>query len=271
MARVHALVATFRLDFQAALTTAAFHELIDRVVAFADRMADFLALVAALKESLANLAAVWDAFVAEHVSHEFLATVAHPSHWLQARWAIASVALHRARMAALELLLAGAFARWLRHTALDRRVELCDAAWAEERVDRHDFARFAEADMAEVGALVEPTRELLIALDHAEMSTFGVGAASHRAANFLAVVLLTLLQLIADAFALQVVDRVDLFTRHHLLAQLIRIVHLVARILGLALIAGAAFVDELFTPHALLVMALLDALVSATGQESLAQ
>ena len=47
--------------------------------------------------------------------------------------------------------------------------------------------------------------------------------------------------------------------------------NLVARELGLGLVANASFIDHFFTEHTAIVMTLLDALVTATGEEPLAK
>mmetsp|Transcript_18733 Transcript_18733/g.25337 ORF Transcript_18733/g.25337 Transcript_18733/m.25337 type:complete len:210 (-) Transcript_18733:585-1214(-) len=95
--------------------------------------------------------------------------------------------------------------------------------------------------------------------------------ASDRAANFLAMMLLALFELVADSLALQAVDVVDLFACHHLCPHIVWVVDLVAGELGLGLVTDAAFVDRLLAPHALVIVTLLDALVASTRQEPLAE
>lgn len=84
-------------------------------------------------------------------------------------------------------------------------------------------------------------------------------------AHLLAVVLLTLLEGIADSLALQVVNLIHLFLCHEVCALVVRIVDLIAGELSLCFVADAALVDHLFAQHALIVVALLDALVSPAG------
>ena len=57
--------------------------------------------------------------------------------------------------------------------------------------------------MAEVGTFVQSAGKLLIALDHAQVASIGIGATFFDwAANLRALMLLTLLDLIANALAL---------------------------------------------------------------------
>jgi len=102
------------------------------------------------------------------------------------------------------------------------------------------------------------------------MSALGIGALPFDGtAQIFAVVLLTLFNLVADAFALQVIDFVDLFASHDFAALLFRVVDLEARELDLSLVADAALVDHLFAAHAIVDVALLDALMSTAGKEPL--
>ena len=122
--------------------------------------------------------------------------------------------------------------------------------------------------MAEVCALVASTRELLAAHDHTKMATARVNTVTfHRTADLLAAMCLALLQCVANAFAFQIVDLVKFFASHELLAQPLRIVHLVAGELRLALIADAALVDRFFAAPTGAVMALSLALVPTTREE----
>ena len=106
-------------------------------------------------------------------------------------------------MSTSKLLLARSFAGGHWDAAFDRWVKLGDATWAPQWLDRHEIARFAESDMAEVGTLVQAARELLIALNHAKVASVGIGATFlDWAADLRALVLLTLLDLIANALAL---------------------------------------------------------------------
>ena len=141
--------------------------------------------------------------MAENVPHQLLAAVAHSVHLLETGRAIARMAPHRAWMSASQLLLARAFTGGHWDTAFDRWVKLCDTAWAPQWLDRHEIARFAEANMAEVGTFVQSAGKLLIALNHAKVASIGIGATFlDRAANLRALMLLTLLDLIANALAL---------------------------------------------------------------------
>ena len=57
--------------------------------------------------------------------------------------------------------------------------------------------------MAEVGTFVQSAGKLLVALNHAKVPSIGIGATFlDRAANLRALMLLTLLDLIANALAL---------------------------------------------------------------------
>lgn len=151
------------------------------------------------------------------------------------------------------------------YTALDRWVKFSDSTRTKEGLRTDIFARWTESNVAEVSALVEATSQLLVALDHAEMATLGIASVAHWAAHLFTVVLLTLLQLVAHSFAFQVVDAIDLFSSHQFASKVVRIVDLEAGELGLSLVAHAAFVDQLLTLHAVVIVALLDALVLTAG------
>ena len=104
------------------------------------------------------------------------------------------MASHRARVAARELLLAGASAGGRRYSTLDRRIDFRDTARAPEWLSGDVLARLAEPDMTEVGAVMNATGEFLATDYHAEVPTFRVAAlAADWAANFLALMLLALL------------------------------------------------------------------------------
>lgn len=191
-----------RLDFEAALATAVKKKVFLAFEALASRVAHLLALVSAAELRFADLAAVWSALVAENVGHELLTAVAKPRYRLETRRTVARVAEHRAGMLTWQFLLARAFARGERHATLDGRVKLGNAARAEEWLSRDVLAGGAEADVAEFCALVLPTGELLVADDHAEVSAFAVRVLTpHGTAHLLAVVLLTLLHLVAHSLA----------------------------------------------------------------------
>ena len=191
------------LDLEAALAATIFHQLIYRIEAFTCLVADFLAFVATGKFNFADLTAVRNALMAENVPHQLLAAVAHSVHLLKTGRAIARMAPHRAWMPTRQLFLARAFTGGRRDTAFDRWVKLCDTTWAPQWLDRHETARFAESNMAEVGTFVQSAGKLLIALNHAKVASIGIGTTFlDRAANLLALMLLALLELIANALAL---------------------------------------------------------------------
>ena len=83
--------------------------------------------------------------------------------------------------------------------------------------------------------------------------------------------LVAFLHLVADSLALEVVDFIHLLLCHALLALGIRVVDLVAGHCGRRFAANALLRDHFLAPHALVSMALLDTLMPATGQESLAK
>lgn len=175
-------------------------------------------------------------------------------------------------MSTSELFLARPLAGRHWNSTLNGRVEFGDTARAEERLGRYILAGFAESNVTEICTLMKTTSEFFVALGHAEMTTIRVRSVClNRTANVLALMLLALFQLVANSLALQVVDLIHLFTCHHLRAQQVRVINLVARVLELCLVADAAFVDELLAEHALVIVTLLDALVAATGQELLTQ
>ncbi len=82
---------------------------------------------------------------------------------------------------------------------------------------------------------------------------------------------LTFFELIANSLTFQIVNTINLFLRHKFAPEVIGIVDFVARELGLVFVADATFVYHLFTLHALVIVALLDALVLATWQKSFAE
>ena len=126
--------------------------------------------------------------------------------------------------------------------------------------------------MTKLGALVSPARQLLVADNHAEVTTLWVHTLrTHRTAHLLALVLLAFLEHVAGALAPKIVNLVHLILGHPLAAQVVWVLDFVAWELRLGLIANAGLVDELLTPHALPIVALLDALMGPTGQEFLAK
>ena len=80
MTRVHALMSTFLLNLHASFTTTVFHQFFRTIEAFASWMTYFLALVTALELNIADLTTVWNALVAELISHELFAAIAETSH-----------------------------------------------------------------------------------------------------------------------------------------------------------------------------------------------
>ena len=129
--------------------------------------------------------------------------------------------------------------------------------------------------MAEVAARVLATGESLVAGNHAQVPSFRVSTATHlaldRAADLLAVMLVAFLHLVADALALEVVDLLHLLDAHALLALGIRVIHLVAGHPSRGLPAYTLLLDHFLASHAFVSVALLDALMPAAGQESLAK
>jgi len=87
-------VSTLLLDLQAALTAAVLHQILQGAEAAASLMAYLLASVPTRQLKFADLTAVWCAFVAQQIRHEFLAAVAEPSHALETWWAVTRVARH---------------------------------------------------------------------------------------------------------------------------------------------------------------------------------
>ena len=80
MTRAHALMATFLLNLHASFTTTVFHKFFRTIEAFASWVTYFLALVTALELNIADLTTVWNALVAELISHELFAAIAETSH-----------------------------------------------------------------------------------------------------------------------------------------------------------------------------------------------
>ena len=126
--------------------------------------------------------------------------------------------------------------------------------------------------MAKVWAVVDTTRKFFATDYHAKVPTFRIASlAANWAANFLALMLLTLLQLIAHAFAAEIINAVHLLLSHVLPPEVIRIVDFVAGELSFCLVADTALVDQLLTKHAFIIVALFDALVTSTWQELFTQ
>jgi len=255
-------------------STALLHEVLKRSDALSWWMADLCALVSAVEHLTTLFAAVEVLVLAESVRKDFLSAMAEPGHLLEAWRTVACMAVHGALMTTLELLRARlAAGRWL-HTALDRRICLFSSTSAVERLIRDPLARLAEADMAEVSALVDTAREHLLAGDHAEVSALRIASwpkgALDRAADILASVLATALHLTALALALDLLVLVDLFLSHEETLLLLRVVDFVALDLGLGLPTSTRHIDDDIAARALAFrVALLVTLVEPTGQVSI--
>ena len=183
------------------------------------------------------------------------------------------MALHGTSVSAFEFLLAwSSTSRW-RHSALDWGIQLGDATITVQGLGGSALARLAEAKMAKLATGVLPTGQNLVAGDHAQMQAFRVTSTAHptlhRAADLLAAMLAALLHLIADSLAFDVVDLVHLLLCHVLLAIDILVIDHVAGHSGRRLATDALLLNQLLAAHALVSMALLGALMSATGQEPL--
>ena len=76
MTRVHALMATFWFYLHATLSTTIFHQFFETIEAFSGLMTDFLTLVTTIELNITDLTTVWNALVAENISHELFATIA---------------------------------------------------------------------------------------------------------------------------------------------------------------------------------------------------
>ena len=73
-------MSTFLLNLHASFTTTVFHQFFRTIEAFASWVTYFLALVTALELNIADLTTVWNALVAELISHELFAAIAETSH-----------------------------------------------------------------------------------------------------------------------------------------------------------------------------------------------
>ena len=95
--------------------------------------------------------------MAENLVNLLLTATARPRNQLHAVRAAAGMTVQCARMATGQRLLARAAAAWCLLTASDGRVYLGDATWTVERITRVDFARLAQAEMAEFIAQMDAT------------------------------------------------------------------------------------------------------------------
>jgi hypothetical protein len=92
----------------------------------------------------------------------------------------------------------------------------------------------------------------------------------HRAAHLFAFVFFAWLKLAAYFLALEVFSLCLLLRAHQLQLQVLRVVDLVARHKPPVLATGACLLHQHFAPLAIIVVAFLGALVSAAGEEALA-
>jgi len=130
--------------------------------------------------------------------------------------------------------------------------------------------------MAEVVALMLPTRQHFLALDNAKMQALRVAGSPaellfDRAADLFAFVLVARFELLADNFALELVERLELVFRHQLLTLMLRIVNFVAANLHAGLPAPTLVINLGLAAHAVSVVALLRALVLAAWKEAFAK
>jgi len=103
-------MATVGLLLEASLSAALLLQIFNADEAATSRMADFLALVSARKNILADLSAVGRALVAEHARHQFFATVTKAGDCLETRRTVARVTLHGAWVSTRKWFFARAFA-----------------------------------------------------------------------------------------------------------------------------------------------------------------
>jgi hypothetical protein len=159
--------------------------------------------------------------------------------------------------------------RW--NATLDRWINFHGIASTPERLGRYIFARGTEPNVTKIWTLMQSTCQLLVALNHAKMATFGICTSTNWTADLFTMVLLAFFELIANSLALQIFDAIDLLFCHKFALQVIRIVDLETRELCLGFVTNAAFVNHLFALHAIVIVALLDALMLSTGQEALTE
>lgn len=228
----HTLVLTKLSLLPTDLTAAILHQVFETDDALAGRVAYLGALMSALQHLATLLAAVEVLVFAEGIREDFLTAVAELRHPLQTGRTGARMTVHRALMAALELLRAWLVALRRLHAALDRRINLLSTTRAVERLVGDPLAWRTEAHVAEVAAFVEAAAKLLLASDHAEMLAFGVSGDTKRAldrtTNLLTPMLAAPLHLIADLLALDYLVLINLLLSHEELLLLLRVVELVA-------------------------------------------
>lgn len=147
------------------LATPIFHELLNCVETSSLRMAYLLTDVTTSQWEWTGLTAVGASLVAIYFFVCLLSTYASLLDWLQAWRTATQMAFKSAHMPALKFLLARTLACWLYLTTFYWRIEFCNAAWAIERISRIDSARFAEANVAEIVALMNSASESLVALN----------------------------------------------------------------------------------------------------------
>eukprot|EP00356_Strombidium_inclinatum_P006233 CAMPEP_0170481120 /NCGR_PEP_ID=MMETSP0208-20121228/1687_1 /TAXON_ID=197538 /ORGANISM="Strombidium inclinatum, Strain S3" /LENGTH=502 /DNA_ID=CAMNT_0010753769 /DNA_START=225 /DNA_END=1733 /DNA_ORIENTATION=- len=254
----------------AALSTAVLHEVFNGGKALAPGMALFLTNMAALEREATRLAAVWLTLMAVDALMSLFAADASLGDLLHARRALSQMAGDGALVSTFMHLQARASAGRRDLSTLDGRLDLSDTARTEEGLSRVDFARLAEPNMAEVIALVLATREGLTAGEQTHVSSGGVGPSLlYAAADFLALMTLTLLHFVADSGASEFLEQFLDFLANFLLAEdfillLFRVILHEARHHPVLLSAAASLFDWLFTDLAVVGMALLLALVKPT-------
>jgi len=162
----------------------------------------------------------------------------------------------------------------MRFATFDGRVEFCNLARAEQGLVRYHLAGLAISNVAEVGAVVRSTGQLLVAVDDAHVAAFRVSCSTqfllYGATQFLAFVIFATFQYVANLLALEVLYFINILLRHQLFQFINRIIHLVAGTRHLRLPTAARHLHHLFTEHAAVVVAGFGALVEATGQELIA-
>lgn len=255
----------------AALAAAILHELLDAAEASTLVMANLTADVAASEREAARVATVGRLLVAEYLVESLLAATARPRHKLHALRAASQVAGELARVTTGERLLAWSTTSGLYLAAPDWWFNLRDAARAVERLTRVHSAWLAEAQVAELIALVHAALQRLVACVEAEMATLRISnSLLDRTAHFLALVLLADLELMANFFADEVSRRLEVFNRvKHALNYVVGVVYDIARDLPLRLAATACLSYDLLAAHALVGMTCFATLVLPARQEAL--
>ena len=103
----------------------------------------------------------------ENVRHQLFSAIAKSGHRFQARGAVASVTKHGARVATSQLFQARSLAGRGWNSTLNGRVQFNNLARTVEWLSRDILAGGAESYVAKISALVQPTRQFLVALNHA--------------------------------------------------------------------------------------------------------